>query len=62
MVKAAVDAEACVGCGACVDICPDVFKMEGDKAIPFITEIPDEAVKCAREAEDTCPVDAIVIC
>jgi ferredoxin len=61
MVKATVDAEACVGCGACVDICPDVFKMEGDKAVSFIKEIPAEAVKCAQEAKDTCPVDAIVV-
>ena len=60
-MKTTVDAEACVGCGVCVDICPDVFKMDGDKAVPLVKEIPGEAVKCTQEAKDTCPVDAIAI-
>lgn len=60
-MKAKVDVEACIGCGACVDICPDVFKMEGDKAISSDQELSEETVKCAREAGDTCPVDAIAV-
>lgn len=60
-MKVKVDEEACIGCGACVDICPDVFKMEGDKAIISMQEVSQESVKCAKEAEDTCPVDAIEI-
>lgn len=60
-MKVTVDQEACVGCGACVDICPDVFKMEGDKVVSSVQELSDETVKCAKEAEDTCPVDAILI-
>jgi len=58
-MKVAVDLEACIGCGACVDICPDAFKMEDDKAIPSGQELSEETVKSAKEAQDTCPVDAI---
>lgn len=60
-MKVVVDQEICIGCGACVDICPDVFKMEGDKAISTAQDLSDETVKCAKEAEDTCPVDAISV-
>lgn len=60
-MKITVDQEACIGCGACVDICPDVFKMDGDKAVPSVEELSEETVKSAKEAQDTCPVDAIAI-
>lgn len=60
-MKVTVDEEACIGCGACVDICPDVFQMQGDKAAVSIQELSDENIKCAKEAEDTCPVDAIAV-
>lgn len=60
-MEAKVDQEACIGCGACVDICPDVFKMDGDKVISSLEELSDETAKCAKEAEETCPVDAIVV-
>ena len=33
-MAAVVKSEECVGCGACVDVCPvDAIKMEGDKAV-----------------------------
>ena len=32
-MKAVVDEGLCTGCGLCADSCPDVFEMEGDKAI-----------------------------
>jgi len=60
-MKITVDEEACIGCGACVDICPDALKMEGDKAVSSVQEISEETVKCAKEAQDTCPVDAIAL-
>ena len=58
-MKVSVDKEKCIGCGACVSVCPDVFEM-GDEG-------KSEAKKkecdldCCKEAKDICPVDAIIL-
>jgi len=32
MARPIVDQGTCTGCGACVDLCPEVFELRGDKA------------------------------
>ena len=60
-MRAKVDADACIGCGLCVSICPEVFKMEDDKAVVIGTDVPKGAeANCKKSAED-CPVTAIVV-
>ena len=59
-MKAVVDQETCIGCGLCVDNCPQVFKMDGDKAV-VIAEVTDALKDCAQKAKDECPVEAIEI-
>ena len=49
-----VDKEKCIGCGACVSVCPESFKINGDKA-----EFTGKKSNCIKEAKETCPVDAI---
>ena len=57
MKKVWVDDE-CIACGACVDICPDVFELEGD--IASIIEAADLSMNDEIiEAADACPVEAI---
>ena len=35
MYNVEVDAECCIGCGECVEICPvDVFELEDEKSAP----------------------------
>ena len=52
---AKVDQNKCIGCGTCVALCPKVFSMGDDgKAKSNGKKAP-----CAKEAEDSCPVDAI---
>lgn len=59
---AEVDKDTCIGCGACPDICPEVFKMEDDGlAIAYKNPVPSELENSAKEAADGCPVDAIHI-
>jgi ferredoxin len=61
-MKATVDADACTGCGLCIDACPEVFEM-GDEgvAVVKVTEVsPDDEDSC-KEAADGCPVEAIQI-
>ncbi len=61
--KIIFDRDDCIGCGACVSACPDNWEMEdvGDKAKPKKVEISDKEYACNKEAEDACPVDAIII-
>lgn len=52
-----VDEDACMGCEACVETCPDAFEMsDGDKAIVKDAGLSAE---CVDEAIDACPAEAI---
>lgn len=53
MIK--VDKEKCIGCGACVAACEDVFEMKDGKAHVKA----QKKSKCVKEAEEICPVQAI---
>ncbi len=59
MAKVTVDAAACVGCGLCEQICPDVFKVEGDG----IAHVKSQSCATCNVAEvaDQCPVAAIKV-
>lgn len=47
----------CVGCGSCVELCPEVFQMQGEKAVVLN---PNNCTICDCEsAADICPVQAI---
>jgi len=60
-MKAVVDPDLCTGCGLCVDVCPEVFEMEGEIAIVIVDEVPEDAEDTAREAVESCPVEAITL-
>lgn len=60
-MKAKVDQDICVGSQDCVNACPEVFKMEGEKAVVYVEEVPKEAEGKCREAADACPAAAITI-
>jgi ferredoxin len=54
--------EECIACGACVDICPEVFFL-GDDGFAHVKEdaIKDSLADKIREAADSCPTEAIII-
>jgi len=59
--KVVIDADECVACGTCVEICPDVFEMDdGDDAARVIkaTGGPEDQI---QEAIDSCPVQCIFL-
>ena len=60
MPKIKFDKEACIGCGSCASVCNN-WIMDGDKAKPKKTIIPEKELKSNKEAEDICPVGAIKI-
>ncbi len=60
-MKARVDQEACVGDGTCVDMCPEIFQMDGDVAITTMDDVPPELEGACRDAAEACPVEAIIL-
>ncbi|MFC1880671.1 ferredoxin [Thermodesulfobacteriota bacterium] len=54
-----IDAEECIGCESCVEICPEVFgfKEAEEKAEVIMPEGGPE--DCIEDAMDTCPVECI---
>ena len=60
-MKAIVDQEVCTGCSLCTQSCPEVFTMDGDKAVTSVDLVPDETQDSCRQAANECPVEAIRI-
>ena len=61
-MRAFVDRDACIGCEACVGICPDVFRMDDELiSVPVEGEIAGDILESAQEAMDCCPVGAITV-
>lgn len=56
-----IDEGICIGCGVCMQVCPDVFKLDEDKGKGTIIK-PDffkEESDCVKKAQDSCPVGCI---
>ena len=58
--KIQIDQELCIGCGACVNLCPDVFELQDDGKSKVIKE--DGCNNCDCEmVVNSCPVGCIKI-
>ncbi len=61
-MKATVDHEQCIGCGVCEAECPEVFEINNEgMADVIVDEIGEDVLEKAKEAQEQCPVEAIVI-
>lgn len=57
MATPEIDFDLCIGCGSCVEVCPEVFQLQDDKAIVVGS---DKCGSCnCQEAADICPTQAI---
>lgn len=59
-MKVKVNEDACIGCGACATIAPEVFEIndEGLSTV-IVDEVAKENEEEANDAIDSCPTSAI---
>lgn len=50
--------DACIGCGACTGISPDIFEIN-DEGLAHVVGEGD--IDSAKEAAECCPVEAISV-
>ena len=60
-MKAKIDPAVCIGCTLCVQTCPEVYRMEGEKAVVYVDIVPNAVGAACKQAAEECPVAAIVI-
>lgn len=59
-MKLEVKQDLCIGCGACVNTCPNVFSFNNEGyAQAIVEDIKEEDQEKAMEALESCPTDAI---
>jgi ferredoxin len=54
-----IDQEECLGCEACVEICPAVFDFDGDTGKAFVKDDANADESCVDEAIGSCPAACI---
>jgi ferredoxin len=61
-MRVKIDKDLCIGCEACIEICPEVMEMQDDLAFTKIEDdIPEDLEDAVREAAEACPSQAIEI-
>ena len=61
-MKVTVNKDACLCCGQCTSICPEVFEIDDAEgcAVAKVAEVPEENKNSVQEAAESCPTGAIV--
>ncbi|MCK4919097.1 MAG: ferredoxin [Candidatus Pacebacteria bacterium] len=58
--KIQVDQDLCIGCGACINLCPSIFELDDSGKSQVIGEGNCESCDCdCGMIVDSCPVGAI---
>ena len=60
-MEVGVNFDQCIGCGVCMQICPEVFDLdeESGKAVLLNNEHSDENINLVKEAADSCPIGCV---
>lgn len=59
-MKVKVNRDACIGCGACAAICPDIFEIDDEGLSKVVnSDVKDENIDDVKDAIDSCPTGAI---
>lgn len=57
--KVLIDQDECIGCEACVELCPPVFSFDEDSEKAFVIEGANADEECVEEAIASCPAECI---
>jgi ferredoxin len=60
-MKIRIDKDLCMGTGACVEICPEIFTVNGNTIEAKIAIVPDSLADICRDAAEACPSCAIIL-
>lgn len=55
----AIDQDECMGCEACVEICPEVFEFNEDETKAYVIDGAASDCDCVDEAIGSCPAGCI---
>jgi len=59
-VDVSIEAEECIGCGACETEAPETFEMDDD-AKAVLKDPPNDTPEIIINAAEACPTEAIVV-
>lgn len=59
--KVSIDADECIGCETCVELCPDVFSFNSDTEKAEVRSDAAGDEDCAEEAAASCPASCITV-
>ncbi len=57
--KVTINQDECIGCEACVGICPSVFRFNDELGKAEVTENANAEEECVEEAIASCPAECI---
>jgi len=59
MKQVKIDDDECIGCGACVELCPDIFAFDDHRNKAYVITPEGGNQECIEEAVASCPVSCI---
>ncbi len=57
--QVSIDHEECLGCEACVELCPEIFGFDIDETKAYVIMAEDGDEDCIEEAIASCPAACI---
>ena len=60
-MTANVNQEQCIGCGLCVGMAPEIFRMNDNGLLEAFGEVTEANQEVAVDAANSCPVAAITV-
>lgn len=61
MIHIEVDMDKCQHYGQCVFEAEDVFRLDGDSKLVYVSEVDDDHLDAVESAADVCPMQAITV-